>query len=101
MDGFFFDSLIERSRYCELKLLQQAKAIRDLVVHPRWKLEQNGVSMGYYKADFAYWEIVRMRPEEFVVEDVKSSYTAKQRGWERVKKLMLLCHGIRIREVIR
>ena len=66
-DGFVFDSQAEAKRFFELKLLLRAFEIRDLVVHPKYALEVNGVKIGEYEADFSY----TCPQRGHVIEDVK------------------------------
>jgi hypothetical protein len=96
-DGYVFDSKREHKRYEVLKLLVAAGEIEELEVHPEpYKLVVNGVQIAKYIADFRYRD---GDTGLIVVEDVKSSGTAKARDYRIRKKLMLACHGIEIREV--
>ena len=81
-DGYKFDSMKERSRYMELKIMQEHWKIRDMVVHPKPamvlldKFENRGTKYRAitYLPDFKYFD------EELgvtVIEDVK--------GWDRKK----------------
>ena len=69
-----FDSKDEAERYAELKLMQRQGLISELIVHPRYELiaRQNDERAAYYSADFEY-----MENDKRIVEDVKSSATAK------------------------
>lgn len=101
-DGYVFDSGIECERYKELRLLEKAGQITDLVVHPPYQFVVNGNHIAKYTADFEYWEKNGMQLGEYrVVEDVKSSFTRKNREYRRNRKLMEACHGITIREVVK
>lgn len=66
IDGIVFDSKKEAKRYGELRTLQRAEIIRDLRVHPKYKLEVNGELVTTYKPDFDY-----LQDNTIVVEDVK------------------------------
>lgn len=76
LDGYTFDSMMEADHYCELKLLERAKVIRDLKVHPAYILQEPFIYQGRkeraikYEADFSYEEDGRQ-----VVEDVKGMRT--------------------------
>lgn len=70
LDGFTFDSRAEANRYATLKLLERAKDIKALGIHPVYPLKVNGVVIGTYKPDFAYFEGGRQ-----IVEDVKGIIT--------------------------
>jgi len=66
IDGVEFASRAEANRYGQLKLMERAKQIKALGVHPKFPLKVNGVLIGVYTADFAYFEGGRQ-----IVEDVK------------------------------
>lgn len=67
-DGYTFDSAREHRRYCELRLMQRARMIFKLEVHPRFSIDINGTHVGHYTADFRY----QLNDGRVVVEDVKS-----------------------------
>jgi hypothetical protein len=77
IDGYEFDSLAEARRYEQLKLMEQAGAISDLRLQPKYEL-QRGFTDGSgvkhraitYVADFAY-NADGLR----VVEDLKGAIT--------------------------
>lgn len=78
VDGIKFDSKREAARYGELLLLEKAGKIRELKVHPTYKLENaNGAikfksgRVAKYTPDFSYFEPGR----GVVVEDVKGVMT--------------------------
>jgi len=89
IDGHKFPSFTEARRYEELKLALKAGAIEWLKVHPRYRLEVNGVHVADYAADFEY---IDRSSGAKVVEDVK--------GWT-VKKVLAIRGGKlgRIRQV--
>lgn len=66
IDGITFASKAEGSRYGMLKLFERARQIRALGVQPEYPLKINGVLIGFYTGDFAYYEAGRQ-----IVEDVK------------------------------
>lgn len=93
-DGFWFDSIHEANRWSFLKLLEKTGVIAAL---ERQKVfELGGDPPISYRADFAYWDI---ETGEFVVEDAKSSATAKDKVYRLKKSLMKSIHNINIREV--
>jgi len=94
IDGIKFDSKKEAARYTELKLMEKGGVIRDLELQPRFDIVINGMKVCYYRADFSY-----MESGELVVEDVKSSYTAKLPVYRLKNKLMKAVHNITIKEV--
>src|SRR5262245_26691204 len=93
-DGHVFDSLAERRRYRELRLLERGGAIVDLRVHPPYDIVVNGRHICRYIADFSYSdEAGRLR-----VEDVKAP-PSRTPQYHLKRKLMLACLGIRVEEV--
>ena len=63
LDGIKFDSLKEMRMYEALRLLQRAKEIRDLEVHPKFELQPKFVSADgknvraiTYTADFRFFD---------------------------------------------
>lgn len=78
IDGIKFDSKREAERYCELKLLEKAKEIRNLELQPRFLLQDKFKDkMGTthrkieYVADFMYVD----KDDKKIVEDVKGVMT--------------------------
>lgn len=76
VDGIRFSSRKEAERYAVLKLLEKAGAISDLVLQPRFTLQESFVYAGKkerkieYVADFQY-----MQGGNLIVEDVKGLKT--------------------------
>ena len=74
VDGIRFASHKEARRWGDLKLMQRAGEIAELVPHPKFKLYAHGpdgpVGGRKYTADFQY-----LRGNTLVVEDVKSQPT--------------------------
>lgn len=78
VDGITFDSRAEARRYRELKLLERAGAIENLVLQPKFELQPK-YKIGkrceraiIYRADFQYWDNGKSC---LVVEDVKGVET--------------------------
>jgi hypothetical protein len=78
LDGYTFDSQREAERYSELKLMESAGLIKNLIVHPRFELfPKKGLPNGRimkairYTADFQYID----RDGNIIVEDVKGMIT--------------------------
>jgi hypothetical protein len=88
-DGIKFDSLAEARRYDELKLLERAGEITDLVVHPRFELQPAFDRGGRreraicYVADFQY----NMEPGVTIVEDVKGGRATQTAVFKLKRKL--------------
>ncbi len=89
VDGHTFDSIREADRYCELKLLEKAKEIRNLELQPRFLLQDKFKDkMGTthrkieYVADFMYID----KDDKKIVEDVKGMMT----GVYKLKKKLFL-----------
>jgi len=112
-DGYIFDSIKEKNRYVELKMLQDRGYIKNLKIKPLYKLIPGNDKFRSikYEADFSYDSEYGFRCEwEFIVEDVKpdyKNYTA-ERNYKKTaayqmflvkKKLMYHVHGIIVREV--
>lgn len=106
VDGITFASMKEARRYQELKLLEKAGEIRQLVLQPSYPLDAFGVEsrpIGVYRADFSYQKQVRDRLDNGVgvrgwrevVEDVKGFRTPLYR-WK--KKHAEAQYGITILE---
>lgn len=97
-DGIDFDSLVERRRYDELKLMQRGGLIDRLQVHPRFKLRGfTGMVIAQYSADFAYFDA---DTGMVVVEDVKSEATARNRTYRRSVKMLWDQTGIMVTQVM-
>lgn len=100
IDGRTFDSQKEAIRYCELKLLEKAGKIRNLmcqfefVIIPAQYIDGKLVERETkYIADFVYFDCERQCA---VVEDVKGFKTPE---YILKRKLMLKEHGIRVVEI--
>ena len=91
-DGQVFDSVKEYHRWGCLRLLERAGKIKDLKRQVKFELipKQEGERACNYIADFTY-----MENGELIVEDCKGFKTDV---YKIKKKLMLMEHGIRIRE---
>ena len=95
LDGFTFASKKEAKRYGELKLLEKAGEIRNLVVHPRYKLELDGVLLCTYVGDFQYQDGMGI-----VWEDIKGYKNGPAYDLFRLKKnLMAAIAGIEVVEL--
>lgn len=91
--GKVFDSKKEERRYRELLSLEKSGVIRDLKVHPRFRVIEGYTTFwgakirpAYYTADFQYIE----EHDRVVVEDVKSPPTRKKPDYILRKKLFML-----------
>lgn len=81
LDGYKFDSQVERDRYAVLRQQEQMGLISDLKVHPLYPLTFQGTLIGNYEADFSY-RANAMSPRQLIVEDVKAIQTDLFR-WKR------------------
>ena len=95
LDDYTFDSAAEARRYITLRCLRDTGAIVSLVVHPRFRLDVNGVHIADYVADFEYFLPDKTR----VIEDVKSPITRTLGTYRLKSKLLRVLHGITISEV--
>ena len=93
-----FDSKKEATRYAELKNMERAGLIECLELQPSWDVFINGQKLCRYSADFSFLDKKTGRP---VVEDTKSSGTAKDAAYRLRKRAAELAHGITVREVLR
>ena len=102
VDNIPFDSKHEASRFIELRYMQRAGLIKNLILQKRFELipkikKSDGKIQRptYYIADFCYSEKTK-DGWRTVVEDAKGCRTEV---YKMKKKLMLWRHGIEIREV--
>jgi hypothetical protein len=95
VDGIRFDSKREAKRYGELKLMQMAGEISDLCLQVRYPLVVNEVKIGFYIADFVYWDKNVGISGQEIVEDSKGCKTPV---YNVKKKLMKAIHNIDIYE---
>ena len=75
LDGIVFDSKAEMDRYAELVLLERAREITNLEIHPRFILQefsQTKLRPIIYEADFQYYDV---KEKKIIVEDVKGFET--------------------------
>lgn len=93
VDGIEFDSKAEARRWQQLRLLERSGHIKNLERQVRYDLEVNGERIGFYKADFRYWDNAK---SEQVVEDVKGVRTPV---FAIKAKLMKALHRVEIVEI--
>lgn len=96
VDGIVFASGREAKRYAELKLLERAGEISRLELQPAFPVLIKGQTFCTYTADFSYFE-----RGYWIVEDVKSSGTAKDAAYRLRKKAAVLFHSITVREAMK
>lgn len=96
MDGIVFASKKEMKRYAELRLLQRAGEIKDLELQPEFRVSINDHHYCTYTADFAYTE-----KGERIIEELKSTGTAKDAAYRLRKKAAELFCGIKIKVIIK
>jgi hypothetical protein len=97
-DGILFASKKEMRRYLELKTLERAGKIYELQLQPAFKTYIQGKLFCTYTADFSYW--INHKQEQ-IVEDVKSTGTAKDAAYRLRKKAAELTYGFKVTEVLR
>lgn len=94
-----FDSKLEYRVWLDLQFREKAGEIRDLRRQVRFSLfAPGGEHLGTYCADFVFEEHVGPYWPT-VVADAKSAHTRRLPGWERIKRLMVACHRIVVREL--
>ena len=96
--GRVFDSKKEATRYAELKNLERAGLIECVELQPTWNVEIAGRHYCKYTCDFSYVNSDTGLP---VLEEVKSSGSAKDDAYKLRRKAAELMHGLKITEVIR
>jgi len=96
MHGITFDSKLEMKRYQELCFLKQAGEILWIERQPVFKVTICAKTFTTYTADFKYQTV----HGDIVIEDCKSSGTAKDPAFKLRKKAAELFHGIKITVVI-
>ena len=88
-----FASKKEMKRYANLLLMERAGAISQLSLQPEFKVEINGQHYCTYTADFKYFDALL---DKWVIEEVKSTGTAKDAAYRLRKKAAELYHGVKI-----
>ena len=103
-NGIKFDSKKERARFITLKQLEKAGIIKELELQPKFLLLDTIHYKGktypktYYKADFKYFDNEKGK---YIVEDVKSLITAKDKVYRlKIKMLLVKYPDIDFIEVI-
>jgi hypothetical protein len=94
IDGIVFASKRQAKRYVQLKTLEKSGVISHLEREPEFKVSINGHHYCRYRADFAYFHDGKR-----VIEDVKSSGTAKDAAYRLRKRAAELQFFIQVREV--
>ena len=105
LDNIKFDSIKEGNRYEELKILEKAGLIKELELQPKFLLIDTIRYKGktypktYYKADFRYFD---NHLNKYIVEDVKSKITAKDKTYRlKIKMLLDKYPDINFEEIMR
>ena len=96
LGGVVFASKKEMKRYAELQLLQRAGEVQDLELQPEFRVSINGEHYCTYTADFAYTE-----HGQRVIEELKSTGTAKDAAYRLRKKAAELFYGIKVKVIIK
>lgn len=96
LDGIVFDSKGEMTRWATLLQWQRAGEIRDLRRQKSYAVEIKGHKFCSFKPDFEYIT----KEGRIVIEDFKSTGTAKERDYKLRKKAFELYYGLEVTEVI-
>lgn len=103
-NGIKFDSKKERDRYIQLKQLHSLGQIESLELQPKFLLldtvhyKDKTYPKTYYKADFKYFD---NQKGKYIIEDVKSPITAKDKVYRlKIKMLLTKYPDIEFVEVI-
>lgn len=101
-DGITFDSIKEKNRYIELKLMERAGLIKDLKLQyefelqPAFTLNNKKIRKISYIADFYYFD---NELNDYVIEDVKSEITKKDKTYCLKKKMFEYRYKKEIKEI--
>ena len=95
-NGMVFASKKEMKRYAELRLLERAGEVQDLELQPEFRVSINDQHFCTYTADFAYTE-----KGQRVIEELKSTGTAKDAAYRLRKKAAELFYGIKVKVIIK
>ncbi|MFA7308400.1 MAG: DUF1064 domain-containing protein [Hyphomicrobium sp.] len=98
LDGVTFASKREMQRYAALKLFEKAGKITNLELQPEFQTFISGKPFCKFTADFSYW--INDGTEQ-VIEDVKSSGTAKDTAYRLRKRAAELQYGFKVTEVVK
>ena len=90
IDGIRFASTKEGNRYLVLRDMEKKGEITHLELQPKFDMIVNGIKVGYYKADFIYFE-----GQKRIVEDVKGMKTPV---YKLKKKIVEAQYSIKILE---
>ena len=96
LGGVVFASKKEMKRYAELRLLERAGEVQDLELQPEFRVSINGEHFCTYTADFSYIE-----KGQRVIEELKSTGTAKDAAYRLRKKAAELFYGIKVKVIIK
>jgi hypothetical protein len=97
LGGIVFDSVKEMHRWQELQTLEQAGEIFGLKRQQSYSIEINGQHLCKFRPDFEY----TTKTGEPVIEEVKSTGTAKEPDYRLRKKAFELQYHCKVKELIR
>lgn len=101
-NGITFDSIKEKNRYIELKLMERAGLIKDLKLQyefelqPAFTLNNKKIRKISYISDFYYFD---NELNDYFVEDVKSEITKKDKTYCLKKKMFEYRYKKEIKEI--
>lgn len=95
LDGIVFDSKTEMQRWATLKQWERAGQIRDLTRQRSYPVEIKGQHFCTFTPDFEYITL----EGRIVIEETKSSGTAKEADYRLRKKAFELYYGLEVTEV--
>jgi hypothetical protein len=103
IDGYLFDSRREAERYSELRIMEKAGEIKDLIVHPKIELQpgfnykDKRIKAINYIADFQYYD----EHDNIIIEDVKGVETQAFRiKWKMLQYKFRGLSAIEFRKVL-
>ena len=90
LDGITFDSKREAAYYAELKLRERAGEVSEVELQPRFPLMVGSEVIGYYRADFKFWD---NRENKQRVVDIKG---VEPKGFRRTLKHVRAQYGVEV-----
>lgn len=99
VDGITFASKREARRYNELKLLEKAGVITDLILQPKYEFRKNDILLCRYIADFFYVDLEATKKAADIVRVVEDAKGVRTPLYRLKKRMMKAFYGIEVQEV--
>jgi len=98
-DGVRYGSQRELARYKDLRLMQDAGAIGDLKIHPRYDLHVLGIKLGFIELDFEYLDHASGKRVYEDVKDPKKNSSTRTPIYRWKARHLKAEYGIEVTEV--